>query len=628
MDVLCPKCGASNRNTSRFCARCGETLPHAEEAEQSGSEAFELPWLQGVQERANKPTTEQLKEQQVEVEQTTPTPPVAPPAPIPQPSAADTGGTPAAQIDGGEQPSEQPPEQEEATPDVKAPIELRPTGSPNEPPPQWVVGILEPNAGAAPGAEQAYEPEELSHIMPWAHGESAGAGAQELPPWLGDVTVQETLQSAPAGSEPAAIDPSNLGLDDIEPFVPPATEEEEAEQGQAAAAARQEQQVPEWLRTLPGGEEQKETVPPDRSAQRREMFPEPTVTTTFVEPIARNVPVRSPRSGAVEALAALIQPTTGETTKRALPGAGLTTGLAAEAEARRGLRKWLMPDGIIYIAILAALLAVLLVRPPFGEVNAPAAPGVLEFYSMIESVPEQEPVLVVYDWDATRSAEMSILSEAVMRHLMSRRVRFVTVSTVPQGPGFAQQVTQSIVNGSGAGSGYEYGSDYLVLGYLPGNEAALRALVGNFAQAMPLDYQQRRPLNSYQLIQGSQIRSVSDFALIIDLASEEADLRNWIEQVSVRTNVPIIAAIPQGLDPLARPYTDLPIGGLKAVVSGPTGALQYNRQLELQGRVTASQAGMTNLTDRLNAQSVAQLLVAVVILAALVGLGSRRILRR
>ncbi|HYP21252.1 MAG TPA: hypothetical protein VEY08_14365, partial [Chloroflexia bacterium] len=134
--------------------------------------------------------------------------------------------------------------------------------------------------------------------------------------------------------------------------------------------------------------------------------------------------------------------------------------------------------------------------------------------------------------------------------------------------------------------------------------------------------------NSYQLIQGGQIRGVSDFALIIDLASEEADLRNWIEQVSVRTNVPIIAAVPQGLDPLARPYTGLPIGGLKAVVSGPTGALQYNRQLELQGRVTASQAGMTNLTDRLNAQSVAQLLVAVVILAALVGLGSRRILRR
>jgi hypothetical protein len=358
------------------------------------------------------------------------------------------------------------------------------------------------------------------------------------------------------------------------------------------------------------------------------MFPEPTVTTTFVEPIARNVPVRSPRSGAVEALAALIQPATGETTRRALPGAGLTTGLAAEAEARRGLRKWLMPDGIIYIAILAALLAVLLVRPPFGEVNAPAAPGVLEFYGAIESVPEQEPVLVVYDWDATRSAEMSILSEAVMRHLMSRRVRFVTVSTVPQGPGFAQQITQSIINGSGAGGGYEYGSDYLVLGYLPGNEAALRALVDNFAQAMPLDYQQRRPLNSYQLIQGGQIRGVSDFALIIDLASEEADLRNWIEQVSVRTNMPIIAAVPQGLDPLARPYTDLPIGGLKAVVSGPTGALQYNRQLELHGRVTASQAGTTNLTDRLNAQSVAQLLVAVVILAALVGLGSRRILRR
>jgi hypothetical protein len=399
--------------------------------------------------------------------------------------------------------------------------------------------------------------------------------------------------------------------------------------------AQSEQKVPEWLRAMPSTQETAEAAAAaaaattEGSGLQREVLAEPLVTQTFASPAARNVHVRPPRAGSVEALSALLQPADADASRRNVTSMSLLTEPLAASRARPGgLRRWFLPDGLIYLSVLAVLLAVLLIRPPFGDISAPTAQGTLEFYSMIENVPEDRPVLVAYDWDATRSAEMSILSEAVMRHLMARRLRFVTVSTVPQGPGFAQQVTDSIIQDPDSNYGYEYGSNYLVLGYLPGNEVALRALVTNFSQAMPLDYKERNTLSSYQIMQGGEIQGVSDFALIVDLASEEADLRNWIEQVAVRSGVPIIAAVPQSLDPIARPYTNLPVGGLQAVISGPTGALQYNRQLELQGRLTAAQGSLTALTDRLNAQSVAQLLVGIVILAALVGMASRRILRR
>src|SRR5438045_828351 len=59
MDITCPKCGATNRSTSRFCARCGEPLPQPTEIEQdpqTSTGGLNLPWLQGVQERSTRPT--------------------------------------------------------------------------------------------------------------------------------------------------------------------------------------------------------------------------------------------------------------------------------------------------------------------------------------------------------------------------------------------------------------------------------------------------------------------------------------------------------------------------------------------------------------------------------------------
>src|SRR3954453_14027834 len=67
MDISCPKCGAANRNTSRFCARCGEVLKAAEGVAQNGK-GLTLSWLEGVQERAVKQTGELSAQKLAEAE--------------------------------------------------------------------------------------------------------------------------------------------------------------------------------------------------------------------------------------------------------------------------------------------------------------------------------------------------------------------------------------------------------------------------------------------------------------------------------------------------------------------------------------------------------------------------------
>jgi hypothetical protein len=441
--------------------------------------------------------------------------------------------------------------------------------------------------------------------------------------------VQETLESS---RETSAPDAEDLGLEGLEPFIPPETVEAAAPKRVDAPAPASEK-VPEWVKTITAGaasaaEAAQAAKTPDATAAAR--GPEPSLHTggleatgTLMGTIERNMPVRAPRPGSVETLATLLQDPTGEAVRQPVPGVALP---ARETVTRRaGLMQWLVPDGIIYVAVLAALLAVLLINPPFGEQNAPGATDAIAFYNRIEQVASGKPVLIAYDWDAGRTAEMTALSQAVTHHVMMRHLPFVTISTVPQGPGFAQMITDD----AKGEFGYQYGRDYLVLGYLPGNEAALRSLTSDFVNALPRDYVNALPAETYGLLQSGKVTSLRDFGLVIDLASDETALRNWVEQISSRTGIPVIAAVPQGLEPLARPYRRVPGAGLDAVLSGQAGAMRYIQQISSQrDQGTTSRFTTARLAESLNAMSVAQIVVALVILAALVNVGTRKILRR
>src|SRR5207237_2908901 len=127
---------------------------------------------------------------------------------------------------------------EAATPETEASAQTPQTSGtskPDEPPPDWVVDILEPETKPQTGPEQTYEPEELGHIMPWlsgppepgteapqsAQGTSKSKPKPGLPPWLSGMTVQETLQTSDAGAEAAEAekgvpDDADLGIEGLQ----------------------------------------------------------------------------------------------------------------------------------------------------------------------------------------------------------------------------------------------------------------------------------------------------------------------------------------------------------------------------------------------------------------------------
>jgi len=229
----------------------------------------------------------------------------------------------------------------------------------------------------------------------------------------------------------------------------------------------------------------------------------------------------------------------------------------------------------LYLALLIALIVGLIVPLPdsFGLAAPPVAPGAPELFAQIDKLSENDVVLVGYEWDARRSSELRPLEDAVLGHLIQRKVKLVLASTDPQGTlllfDFRDQLEKA---------GYRKGGeDYILLGYKPGAELALRSFAQDFGSVLRSDFQGNDATIS-ALATGTdpskpRLTSLSDFSMIMVLADEAQDVQGWMEQVHRDAKqVPFAFLLPNETTPVAQPYLSQP--GIFHL-AGKQGALAY-----------------------------------------------------
>jgi uncharacterized membrane protein YeaQ/YmgE (transglycosylase-associated protein family) len=150
--------------------------------------------------------------------------------------------------------------------------------------------------------------------------------------------------------------------------------------------------------------------------------------------------------------------------------------------------------------------------------------------------------------------------------------------------------------------GYRYGEDYLILGYLPGHEAALAALGRDLAAAFPRDFILGRPLSETSL--GRQAKSLREAALIVSFTAEGATARRWVEQIQSRYQAPLALGVSALTAPEVLPYVRS--GQVRGLVAGLVGAAHYEA---LAGQHGPARRGV-------EAQSLALALIALLVLVA------------
>jgi len=255
---------------------------------------------------------------------------------------------------------------------------------------------------------------------------------------------------------------------------------------------------------------------------------------------------------------------------------------------------------IALYALLALAVAIPLVTGNhwFGTSISPRD-SVVGLFQAVDSLPAGSVVLLSFDYDPGTADELAPGVAVVLDHLLQKEVSILALSTMPAGAPLAwQQLEQAALRIDGL----SYGEDYLLLGYLPGEESGLRRITAGLAATFPRDYIERKEISQFALIRRAS--KLSEIALIVTIAGDRVCVQRWLEQIQAPYGVPVVTVMTAAAEPGLSPYYSS--GQLLGMVGGLPGAAEYETLRSDPGRAS----------DSADAQALAYL---VIIVAALLG---------
>ncbi|MDP2777259.1 MAG: hypothetical protein Q8O48_06430 [Anaerolineales bacterium] len=189
-----------------------------------------------------------------------------------------------------------------------------------------------------------------------------------------------------------------------------------------------------------------------------------------------------------------------------------------------------------------------------------------------QSIPEDAPVLVAFDYEPARVGEMEAAAAPMFDQMILLRHPHLTfISTNETGA----ILVERFISGPLAVHNYQSGIQYLNLGYLPGGQMGIRAFAQNPQITAPFDMSFSAAWDSAPL---EGVNSLSQFAALIVVTDNADAARTWIEQTeSARGGIPFVVISSAQAAPMIQPYYESQqISGLVSGLYGGALFEQYN----------------------------------------------------
>lgn len=502
-----------------------------EEVNLGANDAAQVPdWMAGLGGSTVPETTTAQPEQPV-------APPIEP-APAPGVSGADNldwlselaAGTPA-------------PSQNEPAP---AAMESAPPAAPQQPAPSFEAPTPQAET-PPPAATPAFENNQnLDSIL-----------SMDMPDWLAGFTPTETDAAKTPAGQPGAAPAADADLS-------PAS-------------------LPSWVQAMrpmeavisgaEGGEEDQNVEKEGPLAGLRSVLPAHTEAPGSRKPKAYSIKLQV--DATQQAQAALLE-----------------NLIASEAESQpivtpkrvvtiRPLR-WIIAAVLLLAVLIPAVLGLSFFPAPSQEPENEIG----KFHSLVESLPDGGPVLLVFDYQPGYAGELEQAASPVVRHLVDKNMRLALVSSSPTGVLMSENMMDRIQAelSNENKPPYPAGDKYVDLGYLPGGEAGIQVFANN-PRVLGNDYtgEPGQDLWNTQALAG--ISKLSDFGTLIVLTDNPDTGRMWIEQTGqALQGQPMLMIVSAQAEPMIRPYYDS--GQIHGMISGLAGGTVYEEFTKRPGQAS------------------------------------------
>lgn len=197
-------------------------------------------------------------------------------------------------------------------------------------------------------------------------------------------------------------------------------------------------------------------------------------------------------------------------------------------------------------------------------------------YATIESIPEGSFCIFGADWSAGTRGENGPQSEALMRHVMKRRLRFAILSFDPQ----AATLTQDMAERLQSEYGYKEGVNWTNWGYRVEEVLFFKGLAHDVVGTVKADVH-GTPIQTLPVMQG--VTSAADFKLIVNINPTNT-YTYYIQFLQGPFHIPMVFAPTAVMAPEAFNYLDS--GQISGMLNGLSGAIEYEQMLGVVGRAT------------------------------------------
>ncbi|MFO0827794.1 MAG: hypothetical protein U0572_06540 [Phycisphaerales bacterium] len=273
---------------------------------------------------------------------------------------------------------------------------------------------------------------------------------------------------------------------------------------------------------------------------------------------------------------------------------------------------------VIFLLMGLAVAIPVLLQASFPEVAGPHARAA---FDTIENLPSGSKVLFSFDYDPASEGELRPMTEALMYHCCSKGHKLYIMALWPAGAAKAKEAINNIIKAHFPN--YEYGRDYVQLGFKAGNEAVIRVIVTDLAKQYPND-ELGTPLSKIPMMAGIDDIRAMDLAVVV--SAGDPGSKQWAQYYVAAYPTEKLVTGTTGVQSVSLyPYFPQQIAGLLAAIKG---AAEYetlvNQKYPLK-TPTGDKKMLTEGQRRMAPQLTAHLLmITLIILGNVVQFARRR----
>ncbi len=232
-------------------------------------------------------------------------------------------------------------------------------------------------------------------------------------------------------------------------------------------------------------------------------------------------------------------------------------------------------------------------------------PMVMDVFNLVEDLPSGSLILCSFDFDPASAGELQPMAAAFVRHCALKKHKIVFMTLWPVGPPMIQNNINILKKEF---PDYQYGEDYVNLGYRTGGEGVIKLITTS------LDKMYSEDVNGTSLKKLSltkDLKHIQGIDLLVNISAGTPGVIEWVQYASTPFNIKTVVGCTGVTAPKNYTYIPKQLAGMLGAIKG---AAEYEKASIIQYPQLAENPQAQEGLRRMAPQLVAHLLLIFLII--------------